>query len=276
MEPATRADLKVLLAEFRSEFKQAIKESIAEVFGAWKPAAATDPLDLAALKACSMQVLSRDTTESSSAPAPTTALHASTTPPTAIIDDISVLVAAAASGGTFDEEAITATPAIVERGPEVVLPASTGFTSTAPTTCSMEGLVRETADSRSASASTTVPTMHTVISIDTVLAASTTIHGALNGQAISGVALSPATCSIVCLPRHRVAAPVLAASPPPAPTDYVLDINRIHVAVVPLATTVEFLAVAAPTDSAPKVQLQQLDNDSEFFMLPTSSQCLAG
>jgi hypothetical protein len=62
-----------------------------------------------------------------------------------------------------------------------------------------------------------------------------------------------------------VAAPELAASFPPTPTEYGLDTNNTHVAVVPLAVTGVFQAVPTPTVFTPTVQFQQLYAHSELF-----------
>ena len=137
-----------------------------------------------------------------------------------------------------------ASSAIIKEGPEDIHSASTGFITIAAATCSMEGLGREMIESRSAPAPTTTPTVHmTTVDIDPVLAAPAASAGAIAGQAISGVASTPSTCLMVCLPRYPENDVVLVASSPPTPKEYVLDTISICVAAVPMAMTCEFYAV---------------------------------
>ena len=96
----------------------------------------------------------------------------------------------------------------LDKGSEVVLPTSTDFITIAPATCSTEGLSRDTTESRSAPVPTMASTVHTaIVNIVPVLAAPAASDGTLDGPDTSGVASTPATCSMVCLHQHRVADP---------------------------------------------------------------------
>ena len=69
----------------------------------------------------------------------------------------------------------------------------------------------------------TTPTSPTVtVDVIPVLAAAAASAGTLDDQASVSVASTPATCSLICLPPHLVAAPALVASLSPA--EYGLDI----------------------------------------------------